>query len=70
MIVVIELQTTNGVTSLLTDTFDNRPAAENKYHTILSGAAVSTVHEHAVVMMDHRGHVIKNDIYYHMLAKA
>lgn len=65
MIVVMELQTTGGVTALLTDTFDNRNAAENKYHTILSAAAVSNVEEHAAVMMDHKGFVIKNDIYYH-----
>lgn len=65
MLVVIELQTTNGVTALLTDTFNDRAAAENKYHAILSAAAVSSVEEHAAVMMDHKGFVIKNEIYYH-----
>ena len=65
MLVVIELQTTNGATTLLTDTFSDRAAAENKYHTILSAAAVSSIEEHAAVMMDHKGFVIKNEIYYH-----
>lgn len=65
MIIVLELQTTGGVTSVLSNTFSDRNAAENKYHTILSSAAVSNVEAHAAVMMNHEGSVLKSSIYYH-----
>ena len=65
MFIVIELQTTNGVTAVLTDVFQNREQAEQKFHTVLSYAAVSSVDIHAVSILSADGFVLKNDVYFH-----
>lgn len=65
MFIVIELQTTNGVTSVLTEVFQDRGLAEQKFHTVLSYAAVSSVDIHAVSMLSADGFIIKNDVYFH-----
>lgn len=65
MYIVIELQTSNGVTSMLTYQFDDRDQAESKFHSVLSYAAVSTVEFHAVSILDRLGTVIRNESYNH-----
>ena len=65
MYTVIELQTNDGTTSILTYQFTDRDEAEAKFHLILSYAAVSTIEIHAVSIMDALGDVVKNDRYYH-----
>lgn len=65
MYIVIELQTSNGVTSMLTYQFNDRDQAESKYHNVLSYAAVSTVEFHAVSIIDRLGTVIRNESYNH-----
>ena len=65
MYTVIELQTNDGVTSILTYSFTDRDQAESKFHNILSYAAVSAVEIHAVSIIDALGDVVKNDRYYH-----
>lgn len=65
MYIVIELQTSNGITSMLTYQFDNRDQAESKFHNVLSYAAVSTVEFHAVSIIDSLGAVIRNECYNH-----
>lgn len=65
MYTVIELQTNDGVTAILTYSFADRDQAESKFHNILSYAAVSTVEIHAVSIIDALGDVVKNDRYYH-----
>lgn len=65
MYTVIELQTNDGVTAILTYSFTDRDQAEAKFHNILSYAAVSTVEIHAVSIIDALGDVVKNDRYYH-----
>lgn len=63
--IVIELQTTNGSTSILTNAYSERDKAEQKYHQVLSYAAVSNVQFHSVSMLDQFGSVIKNECYTH-----
>ena len=64
--VVIEIQHSNsGETACLTNTFSDQNLAEQKYHTVLSAAAVSTVNVHSAVMLDDTGRLIKNETYYH-----
>lgn len=65
MFTVIELQTTNSITSVITEVFQNREQAEQKFHTVLSYAAVSSVDIHAVSILSPDGSVLKNDVYYH-----
>ena len=62
---VIELQTTDGTTSVLSNVYTDRGQAEQKYHQVLSYAAVSNVDIHSVVILSPEGFVMKNDVYFH-----
>jgi len=62
--VVIELQTNeDGTVGNLVWSFDNRPQAEQQYHTVLAAAAVSTLPKHAAIMMDNSGLPILRQCY-------
>ena len=63
--IVIEMQTTNGVTATLHNTYDNYPQAEQKYHTVLAAAAVSSVPLHSAAMLTERGNLVKYECYDH-----
>lgn len=65
MFTVIELQTTNGVTAILSEVFQDRNNAEQKYHQTLAYAAVSSVDIHSVGILDEFCQVIKNEVYFH-----
>lgn len=65
MYIVVELQTTNGTTSILSEVFEDRSLAEQKYHQILMYAAVSTVDTHSVGILDQFCQVIKYEVYSH-----
>lgn len=62
--IVIELQTTE-TTSALNFVFADRLQAEQKFHEILSYAAVSTVPTHGAVMLTSNGTFIKGETYNH-----
>ena len=64
--IIIEIQhNADGTTSCITTTHATRPEAEQKYHAVLSFAAVSNVYVHSVVMLDAYGTRIKGETYYH-----
>lgn len=64
--IVIELQTNkDGVVGNLVYSYDERNAAESKYHTILAAAAVSQLPTHAAVMMSSDGGFIASQAYEH-----
>lgn len=65
MYLVIELQTTNGVTANLVNQYESLALAEQQYYLILSAAAVSTVEIHAAMLLNCTGTVLKNDFYTH-----
>lgn len=65
MYIVAEFQTTGDTTSILTFQFTDKNEAEQKYHQVLSYAAVSSVNIHAVSMMNEFGCVAKNEFYTH-----
>jgi len=65
MYVVVEIQTSNGVTSQITTVEQNRDTAEQKYHQILSYAAVSSVEIHSAVILNPEGQRIKSECYKH-----
>lgn len=65
MFTVIELQTTNGTTTVLTNVYQDRGQAEQKFHTVLAYASVSEVDIHAVSILSADGYVLKNDVYFH-----
>lgn len=52
MYTVIELQTNNGTTSVLTYAFEDYALAEQKFYQVLSFAVVSEVEVHACLILD------------------
>jgi len=65
---VIEIQTNEGVMSVLNYQYNDLPTAEQQYYLILSSAAVSTLDVHAAMIVDENGFVIKNNSYRHTKA--
>lgn len=64
MYAVLELQK-DATLAALVDTYIERPQAEQRYHTVLSYAAVSSVPIHTVLLINEEGHVLKQDSYIH-----
>lgn len=63
---VIEMQKqANGNLTHLVNSYTDRQTAEQKYHTILSYAAVSTLPIHTAVILSDEGTVIKKEFYKH-----
>lgn len=70
MYIVLETQTnTNGTVGTLIDTYENRDAAESKYHLILSAAAVSALPIHCAFMLTDEGYTVKSESYRHEQAE-
>lgn len=63
--IVIESQTTDGVTSTIVNTYATFALAEQKYHLVLSAAAVSSVPIHSASMLTERGNLVKFECYDH-----
>lgn len=64
MYIVIEIQTSNTVTTLV-NSYEDRNQAESKYHQILTAAALSSVPKHSAVLMNDVGQTLKNETYIH-----
>ena len=60
---VIEMQ--NGVVGANVWTYDTINAAEAKYHTVLSVAAVSAVEVHSAALLNESGLCVKHESYKH-----
>lgn len=66
MYLVMEIQKSNkGQVSQLVTSHAERAEAENKYHTVLAYASVSTCDVHSAVMLTDEGDMIKKETYYH-----
>ena len=66
MFIVIELQTINdSQVANIVNAYTDQKVAEQKYHTILAAAAVSSLPCHAAVMLDEKGRMIKSEYYTH-----
>ena len=66
MFIVIELQTINdSQVANIVNVYTDQKVAEQKYHTILAAAAVSSLPCHAAVMLDEKGRIIKSEYYTH-----
>lgn len=63
--IVIEMQTTDGTTAAITNTYATYPLAEQAYHTVLAAAAVSSVPLHSASMLTERGNLVKYECYDH-----
>lgn len=61
MFIVLEIQNT----ATLVNAYNTRNEAENKYHTILAYAAVSTIETHSAIMFTNEGEFIKSECFKH-----
>ena len=65
--IILEMQTTNGTTSVLPAiTKTDRQEAESTFHSILASAAVSQVDDHACVMLTGDGRLVRSEHYTHL----
>lgn len=66
MFIVVEIQTSadNKISTLITQ-HDTIEAAQSKYHSILSAAAISTVPVHAAVLITNTGDKLASEFYRH-----
>lgn len=64
MYIVLEIQTSTSVATIV-DSYSDRNQAESKYHQILMAAALSSIPKHSAVLMDDVGETIKMDSYIH-----
>ena len=64
MYIVMEIQTGDSVATIV-NSYADRNTAEQKYHSILSAAAVSEVPKHGAVMLTDEGTRLKNECYIH-----
>ena len=63
---VIEIQKFDtGAISTPTYAYDDRNAAEAKYHAILASAAGSALPSHACTMLTEDGRLVRNEVYKH-----
>lgn len=66
MYIVLELQTTNGVTAIVPPaSYDNINAAYQKYYTGLAAAAVSAVPVHTMMLINEFGNLIRVEYFEH-----
>lgn len=64
MFIVMEIQKGASVSTIV-NTYETRNEAEQKYHTVLAYAAVSSVPQHSAVMLDDDGSYIKSEVFVH-----
>lgn len=63
---VIELQTNaDGAVGNLVTAHDTAQEAESKYHAVLSAAAISTLPQHAAVLLGNDGTTFASQCYEH-----
>lgn len=66
--IVLEIQSNaDGTVGTLINSFDDFNLAEQKYHLVLSSAAVSSVQTHSCVMLTDDGRYLKADTYDHSI---
>lgn len=63
--IVIEIQADDSTAATIVNSYTDRNLAEQKYHQILSAAAVSAVPVHSAVMLTGDGTRIKGETYRH-----
>lgn len=64
MLIVMEIQKDANVSTIVTQ-HETRNDAENKYHTILAYAAISSIPQHSAVMLEDDGLFIKSESFDH-----
>lgn len=68
MYIVLEVQTNNDNTiGTLVNTYEDRNAAESKYHQVLMSAAISELPFHYAFLLTNEGYTLKSEGYDHQL---
>lgn len=64
---IIEIQTNADTTAVVQPipVLNSREEAESRYHQALMYAAVSTVENHSVLLLDSYGKVLRQETYFH-----
>lgn len=66
MYIILETQTNaNGTVGTLINSYEDRNAAESKYHQVLAAAAISQLPRHCAFMLTDEGYTIKSEFYVH-----
>ena len=66
MYIILETQTNpNGTVGTLINSYEDRNAAESKYHNVLAAAAISQLPLHCAFMLTDEGYTIKSEVYRH-----
>lgn len=63
--IVLEIQKNTDSAATIATYYADPAKAENKYHTILAAAAVSSVPVHSAVLMYDNGSIAKRESYMH-----
>ena len=62
--IVVEIQTyQDGNVGVLINDYDDMKQANNKYYTVLAAAAISELPQHAAMMFDNTGRIIKAECF-------
>ena len=64
MYIVMEIQKGNTASTIV-DTYETLNEAENKYHTILAYAAISSIPKHSAVLLTEEGDYVKHECFEH-----
>ena len=69
MLTVIELQTNDGITSVISTSYADESLAYQKYYQVLSFAAVSDIDIHSAAIINEEGLSIKNETFNRIFGK-
>ena len=64
MYIVMEIQKGNTASTIV-NTYETLNEAENKYHTILAYAAISSIPKHSAVLLTEEGDYVKHECFEH-----
>ena len=65
MFAVIEIQKNGATAAPITNLYDNKDEAYNRYHSILAVAAVSEVEEHSAILVSEEGNYMFREKFIH-----
>ena len=64
--IVVEIQTAaNGTVATIVNDYEDRNAAEARFHAVLAAAAASSLKTHAAIMFSNEGFPIRYESYTH-----
>ena len=63
--IVLEMQTSNGTTATLVNSYSDLNQAKSKYHLVLSAAAISNVECHAAAILNQTGYELVSEFFEH-----